>query len=526
MYKLNLTLFRSQDFWSVTLLVLSLLGMNAFALQYIHLGHFWDEAWVYVPALKEMSLKGVSLFPHTISVELTRGHPLLFHFIGGWWYKLFGLSNEAGHSYALLLANVTLVIIYLGTRKVVGPLGAFFTVLFIIVQPIFLTQSAMVFPEMMVTLFAVLAAFAYHQQRVSLFVVALSCLLYTKESGLVYFMAFLIWDLFRIIFLKDTFKLLLKYTIPVLVIIAHPLILYWNFEWFLFPEHTSLILDDIEDVKWQLRRVFEQNFHVQGREWLFFPIMALMVLESRIRPFWVKLILIAAAFSAFKVLFIKWVVPDWAMILILLTACIAPPFVWLKLRVKEQTSQTTHLLAVGFLALVGYVIFSAINFFTIRYLLSSIVLTTILVSIGLWKSFIPVWAKTVVSVVLVCVPLYYTATLRDVGEVNLGLYDDLQAQQNAVDWIVDNVSQDAWICTNFVSAHYLLYPHAGYLSEEERYQLLHVNYCLTPCETEYVLRTRTVAECNINQDWEADGYEAVFVDTVGISSATVFRKKI
>lgn len=519
-------LYRSKDFWAVTAFFTALFALDFFAFGFIHLAHFWDEAWVYVPALKEMSLKGVSLFPNTIPLDLTRGHPLLFHFIGGWWYRIFGLSNESGHLFALFISNLTLITVFFGLRKVIGALGGLFAALFIIVQPIFIAQSAMVFPEMALTLFVLLAFFSYHQQRTWAFVLTLSCALYIKESALVYFIAFFLWDLFRVIFLKDSYRLLLKFIVPVLVILSHPVILFLHFDWFLFPEHTSLILDNLADVQWQLRRVFEHNFHEQGREWMFFPLMALTVLASKIRPFWVKLLLIAAAFAAFKVLFIKWVVPDWAFVAILSIVCVAPPFVWWRFRKSDPPSNTTHFLAVGYLALVGYVVFSAINFFTIRYLLSSIVLTAVLVSVGLWKSALPSWSKAAISLALIPLPLYYTYTERTLGEINLGLYDDLVAQQNAVNWMVENAPQDAWVCTNFVSAHYLLYSNAGYLEEGEQFERLNVHYCLAPCETEYVYRACTVADCKIDQDFEADGYKAVFIDTVGVSSVGIYQRSI
>ena len=41
----------------------------------------WDEIWVYAPALTEMAEIGPTLLPGVLDAELSRGHPLLFHFL-------------------------------------------------------------------------------------------------------------------------------------------------------------------------------------------------------------------------------------------------------------------------------------------------------------------------------------------------------------------------------------------------------------------------------------------------------------
>jgi hypothetical protein len=64
---------------------------------------FWDEAWGYAPALKSMAQAGPSLLPGSISTDLSRGHPLLFHFLGGVWIKIFGETNLSLHAYAFSL---------------------------------------------------------------------------------------------------------------------------------------------------------------------------------------------------------------------------------------------------------------------------------------------------------------------------------------------------------------------------------------------------------------------------------------
>ena len=68
----------------------------------------WDEIWVYAPALTEMAEIGPTLLPGVLDAELSRGHPLLFHFLGGVFINLFGDELTTFRLYALLISGSTL----------------------------------------------------------------------------------------------------------------------------------------------------------------------------------------------------------------------------------------------------------------------------------------------------------------------------------------------------------------------------------------------------------------------------------
>ena len=161
-----------------------------------YLPHFWDEAWVYSPAIKSMAGGDLSIFPNAIPLELSRGHPLLYHFLAATWVKLLGESNLVLHAFAIALSILTLLAVFSLVESVLkNRWVAVSTVLLVMSQPMFITQSFMVYPEMLLTLTLILALIFYYHEKVRLFQLCLVGLFLTKESGLVYVLAFITVDL-------------------------------------------------------------------------------------------------------------------------------------------------------------------------------------------------------------------------------------------------------------------------------------------------------------------------------------------
>src|SRR5579863_8345635 len=73
---------------------------------------FWDEGWVYGPAIREMAKNGISLMPDALSDTYSRGHPLLFFVAGAIWVKLFGSTLFTMHLYALTIAICFIFTLY------------------------------------------------------------------------------------------------------------------------------------------------------------------------------------------------------------------------------------------------------------------------------------------------------------------------------------------------------------------------------------------------------------------------------
>ena len=73
-------------------------------LEALTLPFFWDEAWVYLPAIRTMAEQGPSIMPGSIDADLYTGHPLLFYFMASTWIKMWGYSLPIAHSFPLLIS--------------------------------------------------------------------------------------------------------------------------------------------------------------------------------------------------------------------------------------------------------------------------------------------------------------------------------------------------------------------------------------------------------------------------------------
>ena len=92
-----------------------LFGLIIYKLKFLNLPFFWDESWVYAPSLRMMHDNGPSMMPNIIPIEYSRGHPLLFHFLGGVWLKIFGTSLISFHSFALFISVLVIIAFFFFT---------------------------------------------------------------------------------------------------------------------------------------------------------------------------------------------------------------------------------------------------------------------------------------------------------------------------------------------------------------------------------------------------------------------------
>lgn len=518
---LSSVLDRLERFWWLVVF----LPIVFFQWPQLQLPHFWDESWVYAPSIRSLANGTLSILPDALSLDLSRGHPLLFQFLGGAWMKLFGTSNESAHLFAMSISGALLWLIYEQCRTLVGRYAALSAVALVGSSALFIAQSAMLYPEMLMTLGVVMALAGFVRQKAWMYMVGLSIAAWSKESALVFLIAFVIWDVAEVLFYQSSPRRLLWHIVPAIVFVAHPVLNWWYHGWFFFPEHTDYVSWDVRTVMYKLRRGFYFLFERQSRQWIFYPTMAVAFLFIPLRRFWMNLLLILVGFSAYKILIWRWVVPEYLFAPVM-AVLVAIPLVLLvffsKRAVDHRLRQT---LVVVYLAVVGFLVFSALNFFTPRYLLVLVILGLTATSLMIWRVIkMRVWMRVVTTAVMVATSMAYTVQTRTVGELNLGLYDDMRVQQRLVDWMLNNAERDAMVCTNFVTTNYLINPYAGYL-DEEYFMCWFPNICADCEEAEFVIYTSTTdcAGPSIPSLIE-QGYQKVYGDTINASSTGVFYK--
>src|SRR5688572_9942500 len=111
---------------------------------------FWDEAWPYSTGVFYMYSQGLSLLPGSVPFDISRGHPLFFHFMAALWMKIFGTSVV--HMFPLLVSILLIVCIYFFCVEFFSEAVALGSCLLMMVQPVFFSQSGMLLPEILVAL--------------------------------------------------------------------------------------------------------------------------------------------------------------------------------------------------------------------------------------------------------------------------------------------------------------------------------------------------------------------------------------
>jgi hypothetical protein len=515
--------------WAHGILALILLAVAGFHWNDLYLGHFWDEAWVYAPAVRHMGIHGPSLLQSALPLDYGRGHPLLFQCLGGWWAVLFGASNTSLHSFALLISLATLILVFLLGKTVVNEWAGLAATAFVAVQPMFLAQSAMVFPEMLMTFGLLLAIYGQVTSRGWAFVMGLSVALYAKESALVFLLAFICWDVYRLLFLRNVdVKVGLKYILPLLVMVSHPMLTYLHFGWFFNPEHTGYIKLDFDQVKYDLRNILRWMMEGQMRSWIVFGLVGAAAFMVKFRHWAFNILLLAIGFSAYKILIWQWPLTPVVFVVVMSMLTLSPLVLFWLFRAREgKLSKLEQVVGITYITTIGFMLFSAMNFFTWRYLLANAVLLWTALILVLWRvPALPNYAKGLLSALVCSVGIYASITERGVSEINLGLYDDLRLQEKMVDWISSTYGQDAYICTNFVTGRYLGNTKSGYVNEGNAITSPIRNSCNPSCEAELMVFTSTAGGCDqfmLDSLLQRSDYRVVYNDSLGKSFAKVLE---
>jgi hypothetical protein len=117
------------------LLFLVLCIFTLLKIDHLSIAFYWDESWVYAPAIKMLYQHGVSILPNAIPVDFSRGHPLLFHAAYVLWMKVFGPSNYAMHSFALGISLSLVVVLFRSMYLLFGRYLAWFSVVLLLTAP-------------------------------------------------------------------------------------------------------------------------------------------------------------------------------------------------------------------------------------------------------------------------------------------------------------------------------------------------------------------------------------------------------
>lgn len=399
-----------------------LLALVLFKIPQLSLPSFWDEAWSYLPAILNMAETGPSLLPDPQTAELYRGHPLFFYFTSSVWVAVFGRSFIMMRLFPLIISMLLLTVLYIFANKHFGRKIAAVTTLFMLVQSVFIAQSSMLLPEMMLALLSLLTLDAFLSGKKVRFILWGTLLALTKETGLVLIISCILIRIIEPWWNKETkpFKdritasrhLLVPLLMTALFFITQKIIMGW----FFFPEHIGL-----------LSFSFSSVIHRLGgySSWLFIG-------------FGRNLLSITAG-AALVVLFIR------------------------KTGIEAEKLKAIYSIL---LFAVLYMIFLSVNFYSPRYLLSVLPLFILLCVFVISVASEPYrYLHYLILLVIFANNLWFTWDKRTDADHNLGYADAVAVTKQVTAFCSEQNWEDRHIATHFLMRQYLALPSAGYIGE-------------------------------------------------------------
>ena len=250
----------------------------------LHFPFYWDESWSYAPGVKLMYLHGPSLMPNAIDLFYSRGHPLFFYAAAAAWMKIFGDSHIAQHAFALVISVCLIASVYEVCLKIFNKRTAIISLAILPLQVMFFVQSTFLLPEVLIGLLILLTLYFYTQGKYLLTFLFGSMLLLTKESGMVLGLVLGIYAAANLLnrkeLISDRIKSVLSILGSGLVIGAFYLLQKKLNGWYLFPEHTRLILWDWGNFWNTFKYTLEVLFYHDMRYHLFHLLLLLAVITA------------------------------------------------------------------------------------------------------------------------------------------------------------------------------------------------------------------------------------------------------
>lgn len=410
------TIIKKPQIWGLFCILIGFIFLKWDAL---FLPYFWDEAWVYMPAIRTMAEKGPSILPGSIEADLYTGHPLFFYFMASAWIKFWGYSNFVAHSLPLLIAITLLCSMYfvnLSWSK--SDNQALLASILLCIQPNFLTQSSFLLIEVWLGLLFLWSFNFYFKRNWIGFSMAIILALWSKESAFCLIPTFaLIATIERLTLRLNNRELLNRFLgLFTLFMVGFSFFIIQKIKlgWFFFPRHANWV--SLADFKWKMEVSFNSYFVSDARIYIYL--------------------------AAFLILFIG-----------------------IFLKIKFSKEQKTILLGTFVFAFI-FMVFASINFFSSRYLLGAHSL--LLSSAALIIFSIPNKNYQIISLVLI--PLFglnnidNSLKLNNFSDVDLSYKYLVQAELDMVKYLEEKKYSEK-IHAPFLMLVNLTNPYSGFVKE-------------------------------------------------------------
>lgn len=390
----------------------------ALKFNHLFLPYFWDELGVYSQCAVYQFHNGISLMPRSLPPELSRGHPLFFTFCNAINLRLFGTSVVVAHTFNLFVAILLLCAVFRTVTAHFNRLTAFVSVLLLVVQPVFIAQSALVIPEVMLSLLLFLSLVNYYEQKYFAAGICGGLALLTKESAIVLPVVLISYSLFQLLLFgnrREAFKPLnlLATIFPYIAFGVFLLVQKQQNGWYFFPYHIEVMSFKFDEALECLDDFWGFVTWSQGRYW------------------WVKMLLIAPVIA-------------------LLTN---------RVSVKRINNSLIFLML---LFCTAFLLFSALNFYMERYVVVVIVFAAVLTAISITEIFRNKFLALPVAIFFAVVALGHYEEGKFNKDFDMGYRHNVIAVQEAVDYCIQRLNKDELMYGNFPTYFAINFLEGGY----------------------------------------------------------------
>jgi 4-amino-4-deoxy-L-arabinose transferase-like glycosyltransferase len=457
--------------WQLFAIILVLI---VFKLPHLFYPYYWDECWPYASAVDAVYHHGFSLLPGAIADDLSRGHPLFFHNMAALWLRLFGNAQWAAHTFALSVSVLLLIAMYEVALRLFSQQVAFLSVALLAAQELFLAQSSMLLPEVLVALLCLVSLYWYVAERYLLAGIALAMLFFTKESGLMLGFVLgvdaLVGLLRRQQPLRTGLCRLAAVAIPSLLIVLFFVLQKLTKGWFIFPLHSQIVEEHSWKLYWyQFRMSVVSSLFYSNLKYLYFIVVALLSLVVTIRQKAPRYLLFLLPF-----VIVYYFVDD------MRAGRLLPPvpffivfiasWFWCAYIVSRyfasRNQQRFVWLAACFVLV--YAAFSAANFFIPRYMLAAMVpmfmLTAALGYYLISQSYQWLYYCCIAGLAVVM----WLAVDRNGPD--LIAYSGMDVQQSVVDYLEKNNHYNTHIACQYLDLVHLTDPATGFLRHKRPFR--------------------------------------------------------
>ena len=439
--------------------------------QYLGLPYFWDEAWVYGNAVGYFLENGIRFFPSEESLDLTRGHPMLFQFLFSCWGSIFGGGYFSLHLFSCLIAAILLIVVYRIGIEYMHPAAALIAPSFLIGHEIFFVQSTLVLPEVLLSLFLLLSIYYFLKGNVFLFIASFTAALYTKESAVVLIPLFIIISIYCKLSKQDLQSKLVKVyylLFPLSLASLHYIYQKISFGWYFYPHHIDLIKFDFDTIMNNLNG-FVGSLFIEDYKWLilvlFIGLLGIRVhtrLNTALR--YSNLIILGITFATL----IYYLMTGKQLLLLSMIFLYSGLAAYFSFNLKFSKQSLFEFTC--WIFIIGYIGFCTLNFYTIRYAVPILVVFSLLVG----SLFHSLFGKRkpyyyVLSVVLLVAMTLSSNHKHHLLDIDKGYKYAIRAHQELAKYLLENYPKEFPIIADFLERINLTNHRVGYLGKDEEY---------------------------------------------------------